>query len=287
MIRIRTPVLAALVTAGIFGGILVAKAVGYWETTSTKQPVSIKTGEFAGMPDPADIRGSYTWMDLERVFSVPAEEAAKAFSTPGQTFMPEDRVSLLEEAYLAILPEGYEVGTGSVRLFAALYSGLPLEAEEGTLLPPGAIDLLISTGKSTAETLQAHAFTAELMQAFVGSGESKPDNTTSTASATQPETATKQETGTTASTADTTVETHTPAPTGSGEGSGSTARTIAGKTTFYDLYQWGLSKEQVRNILGYEPGADSQVIRDSAAAAGKEFSEIKTALQALVDTSAP
>ncbi|HAE22988.1 MAG TPA: hypothetical protein DCG47_11780 [Spirochaetaceae bacterium] len=62
---------------------------------------------------------------------------------------------------------------------------------------------------------------------------------------------------------------------------------MVGKTTFGDLYDWGLSEAQVESVLGYKPGPRSQTVRDSAAAAGKEFSDFRTQFQALVDQAAP
>ena len=157
MIRIKTLPLGLIVVAGIFGGIGIAKAVGYYETTSSKEPVKFKTGELAGLPNPADIRGSYTWLDLERVFGVPASESAAAFSTAGHALSPADRVSVLEEIYLAILPEGYEIGTGAVRLFVSLYTGLPLDAEEGSVLPDAALALLATRPGMNSAELQRYA----------------------------------------------------------------------------------------------------------------------------------
>jgi hypothetical protein len=40
-----------------FGGIFIADLLGYWQTTSTKQPSLIKEGALAGLSNPEDIRG--------------------------------------------------------------------------------------------------------------------------------------------------------------------------------------------------------------------------------------
>jgi len=60
MTRVKTLPLAAFVVASIFGGVGISKAVGYWSTTSSKEPVTFKSGELAGLPNPADKRGSYS-----------------------------------------------------------------------------------------------------------------------------------------------------------------------------------------------------------------------------------
>ncbi|MBU0935231.1 MAG: hypothetical protein KKI09_09000 [Spirochaetes bacterium] len=290
MIRVKTSLLAVLVVAGIFGGIMIAKAVGYWATESTKEPVKFKTGEFAGMPNPADIRGSYTWLDIERVFALPAADAAAAFSSAKHSFAPADRVNLLEELYVPVLPEDIEIGTGSVRLFTALYTGLPFEAEVGTLLPPGAIQYLVSEKGLNRADLAAFEVPAEFKTALAGANLSEEAAETPEEAGGKVDTAAEAaETGSAETAAE---EEHTPTPAGEGSGIGTgtgtgTAMTVVGKTTFYDLYQWGLTKEQVQAAIGFEPGANTTSVRDAATAAGVEFSVAKTALQALLDTLKP
>lgn len=135
MIKVKTGVLALTVIAAIFGGIGLSSLLGLWKTTAGKEPVKIKTGEFAGLPNPSDVRGSYTWADVAKAFSIPEASLLKAFEATN----PADKVNSLEAMYAGKLPAGMEIGTGSVRLFAALYAGLPYEAEEGTVLPASAI----------------------------------------------------------------------------------------------------------------------------------------------------
>jgi hypothetical protein len=303
MIRIKTLPLSLILVAGIFGGIGIAKAVGYYETTSSKEPAKFKTGELAGLPNPADIRGSYTWLDLERVFGIPAAESAAAFSLPGHALAIDARVSELEEIYLTILPEGYEIGTGAVRLFVSLYTGLPLEAEEGSVLPDAALAYLATRPGIDAAGLQRYALPAAASQAAEAQASAAQTPAIQPA-ATQPAAApASQASAAPASAAPATAVapsqaaaaapgtgsgtgTAVGASTGTGSGSGS-GRAVVGKTTFGDLYDWGLSEAQVESVLGYKPGARSQTVRDSAAAAGKEFSDFRTRLQALVDQAAP
>lgn len=268
MIRVKTLPLAVLVVASIFGGVGISKAVGYWSTTSSKEPVTFKSGELAGLPNPADIRGSYSWLDIEKAFGVPAVEAAKAFSTADRALDPAERVSALEELYLPLLPPGLEIGTGAVRLFVSLYTGLPLEAEEGSVLPPGAIAYLSSRPGADAAAIARYAMPG----AAPASAETAPP-AVALAPATG-EAATKPA----ATEAPTPPPAVKPAPTTS-------AKAVVGKTTFGELYAWGLSEAQVERAIGYKPGPASQGIRDSATAAGKEFSELKAALQALLDAT--
>jgi hypothetical protein len=71
--------LAVLIAALLFGGIYFSSAMGWWQTESTKEAAQFTTGEFAGQANPADIRGSYTFGDVERNFAVPAPLLAEAF----------------------------------------------------------------------------------------------------------------------------------------------------------------------------------------------------------------
>ena len=257
MIRVKTLPLAIAVVAVMFGGVALSKAVGYWNTTSTKEPAKFKNGELAGLPNPADIRGSYTWLDLEKAFGVPAAESARAFSTADRALDPAERVSVLEELYLPILPPGLEIGTGAVRLFVSLYTGLPLEAEEGSVLPDGALELLSQRPGMDDEALGRYVIPSN---APAAPAPAAPVPAAASPAASQ--------------------SGSSQAGTGSGQ---ATARSIVGKTTFGDLYDWGLTEDQVAAAIGYAPGPRSQSVRDSATANGKEFSELKIALQALVD----
>ena len=134
-----------LTVAILIGGILLSVAFGLWKTSSTKQPALIKSGSFAGLPNPADIRGSYTYQDVTNAFAVPVEVLLAAFQSQNGA----QRLGDLEELWLANIPEGTEVGTDSVRLFVALYTGIDFEAEEGTLLPASAIEVLEQQQKTS------------------------------------------------------------------------------------------------------------------------------------------
>jgi hypothetical protein len=303
MIRVKTLPLGLIVVAGIFGGIGIAKAVGYYETTSSKEPVKFKTGELAGLPNPADIRGSYTWLDIEKAFGVPAAESAAAFSLPGHELAVDARVSELEEIYLSILPEGYEIGTGAVRLYVSLYTGLPLEVEEGSILPDAALAYLATKPGMDLALLQTYALpgsAAATQPAVAQPAAAQPTATPATQasaaapaapSATAPS-ATSQSAvaAPAAATSSAAAASGTGTASGTGSGTGTStagARSVVGKTTFGDLYDWGLSEAQVEAVIGYKPGPRTQSVRDSAAAAGKEFSDFRTQLQALVDQAAP
>ncbi len=58
---------------------------------------------------------------------------------------------------------------------------------------------------------------------------------------------------------------------------------IKGGTTFNDLLEWGLTKEEIEAVLGVEMGASGTAVRDFLMEKGLEFSEYKTELQGLID----
>ena len=162
--------LATIVFVILFGGILFSSAMGWWQTESTKEAATFSEGEFAGLPNPADIRGSYTFGDVENNFSVPAGTLAQAFGVTTDdpaTF----GVKNLETIYA---DQEYEIGTASVRFFVALYTGLPYEIVDDTYLPKRAVEMLKSHVTLTADQityLDAHAIILEGISASVSQTE--------------------------------------------------------------------------------------------------------------------
>ncbi|MDH7484573.1 MAG: hypothetical protein QHH01_08095 [Spirochaetales bacterium] len=276
------------------GGILLASALGFWITESTKEPAKIKTGEFAGLPNPSDIRGSYTWNDISKSFGIDVGLLMQAFGVKDA----DTKVNTLEEAVESLsLPPGVEIGTDAVRLFVALYTGLPHTPEESTVLPYSAAEILLREGKADKALIEAAAAKAvkpggTTTAAPVASTVPAATGTTNTASAPAPAPAaptTKAETVTapaaaapaattqpatgTQPAATTTTETHVEKPTG----------TVVGKTTFGELKQWGVSVEDIKAVMGGKIGPDPMAIKDFATENELSFSEIKTKLQELVD----
>ncbi|NLI41937.1 MAG: 4Fe-4S binding protein, partial [Caldisericales bacterium] len=71
--RITPRWMAVFIVTVLFGGILLSIALGEWTTKSTKEPLTFAEGEFAGEYNPADIRGSYTFGEISRLFEIPLE----------------------------------------------------------------------------------------------------------------------------------------------------------------------------------------------------------------------
>lgn len=271
MTRIKTTTLGLAIVAAIFGGIALSMAFGYWKTESTKEPVKIKEGEFAGLPNPADIRGSYTWADVAKAFAIPEGKVLEAFGAtdPGQ------KVNSLETTYAGALPEGQELGTDSVRLFAALYTGLPHEPEASTVLPMAAIAVLRAEGKADASRIDAAATRAfgglPVAPVPAAAAPATPAETVTTQAPAKPAAAPATSPVTTATTV---------AIPGTAQERESVTGTIVGKTTFGDLAEWGLDMKRVEAILG-GLGPAGQSIRDYCEVKGLEFSSVKTSLNEL------
>ncbi|MFA5853339.1 MAG: hypothetical protein WC820_11600 [Spirochaetales bacterium] len=263
----------AIIVVGAFAlGIAGANLLGFWQTTSSKQPVVIKEGEFAGLPNPADIRGSYTWADVAKAFGFDAKRILKAFGASDET----EKVNTLEAIYGAAgLPAGVEIGTDSVRLFVSLLTGLPYAAEDTTVLPVSAIAVLRESGKADAaliDAVAAKAYDPANTAASVAPPVSAPASPVSTL-APKPSAVPAQP----ASTTVTTVKTEAAAD------HVATAGTLTGKTTFKELKDWGLSETDIKSVTGGKIGPDSSIVKDWMAANGLTFSELKVKLQELLD----
>ncbi|GAB4502024.1 MAG: hypothetical protein Fur0035_15690 [Anaerolineales bacterium] len=240
---LKSKTLALVLVTLFFGGILISSAFGWWQTESTKQPATFSEGEFAGQANPADIRGSYTFGDISAAFSVSPAVLAQAFgvSEADPAAFP---VKNLETIY-ADSPQ--EIGTGSVRLFVAFYTGLPfdLTTAETTYLPQSAAQILQELGTLPPERLaflESHSLTT---------GENAP--------APQPLSVTA-----------------TPAATES-------ATQVKGKTTFGELLAWGVPQTVIENLIGAPLPDPAMTVKDYAAAHGLDFETLRPALQAEVD----
>jgi hypothetical protein len=242
--------LAAIIFVILFGGIVISAALGAWQTESTKVAATFTEGEFAGLPNPADIRGSYTFGDVEKNFKVPAAILAQAFALPPETDAAAFATKELESIYADL---GTEIGTSSVRLFVALYTGLPFDLSTDIYLPAPAVDILKSLGTLTPEQvtyIDAHSVSLDPAAAATSQAESTPE-------------------------AEKTPE------------AAATDRTVKGKTTFQEILDWGVPKEVIEQIIGGPLPATSLTVKDYCTAQGLNFETIKPALQAEVDKANP
>lgn len=148
-IKAHWTVLASI--AFVLAGILLSAAMGWWQTQSTKIPQRLEAAQpgATGAYDPADIRGSYTFSEISRLFELPLEDLAKAYGVEAAR-AGGFKVKELETIYT---DPGDEVRTSSVRLFVAWYKGLPYELKEESSLPAPAAAILREKASLSAEQL--------------------------------------------------------------------------------------------------------------------------------------
>ncbi len=246
--------LAAIIFVILFGGIMLTTATGWWQTESSKQPATFTEGEFAGEANPADIRGSYTFGDIEKSFNIPASILAQAFVI--ETSDPAAfAVKGLEEIYAA---SEFEIGTASVRLFVAFYKGLPIDLSTDMYLPENAAVLLKEQSLSPEQLAYLESHTIPNPAAASDSPEAAPVPVTESA----PEAVS------------------TPSAAASAE---STERLVKGKTTFREVLNWGVSQEVIEQVVGAPMPNPLTKVKDFCTEKGLDFETIKPALQAEVD----
>ena len=235
-IRHIAPIILLFFVVGIAGSMV----LNIWNTSKINEPARYTSGEFKGQYDPSDIRGSFTFKDINDSFNIPIEDLADAFGFKDASAPEILKAKDVEGTYGAV--EGGELGTDSIRMFVAYYSGLPFTGEETTLLPKAAVSILRSKGKVTEEQL-----------AFL-EGISIDLDALKRPSAI-PETL---------------------------EHAVTEEFRIKGKTIFRELLDFGITREEIEETLGMPMGRDGETVRDFIAEKGLEFAEFKEKLEALV-----
>jgi hypothetical protein len=254
---IKSKFLGGLVLVVMFGGIMLTSVLGLWNTGTSKEPSLIIGGEAAGKPNPADIRGSYSFGDIEKGFGVPVKDMKTAFRLPEETDGATFQVKGLETLYEAEAAAGKEIGADSMRLFVADYAGLPFTISSDIYLPAAAVEMLKARGSLTAEQVQylnAHS--------IAGESGAAPAVETGTTPASKAD-----------SSAPAVVKTEPPAD----------AKVISGSTTFQQVLDWGVPQSAIEAVIGGAMPDPSGVIKDYITGKGLEFFSYKQKLQAEVD----
>ena len=239
--KIKSSVLGIVVIVVIFAGIGISSSLGLWQTTSSKVPVTFKEGDFKGEYNPADIRGSYSFDDISNTFDIPLNDLANAFGVSDIENVGEFKNKDLEVLYSDLKEKGLEIGNDSVRVFVALYKGLPYELSPDTYLLKEAADILKNSAQLSDEQkkyLENNSVDISSVQA------QQPINTTE-------DTEHNEETET----------------------------IVKGKTTFREVLDWGVSKEDIEQVIGHELPNPLTNIKDFCGENGLEFSTIKSELQ--------
>ena len=252
--KIKNWHMGIIVLIVIFGGIAGTMAFNLWNTEGggggqgtgrSMVPVTFKVGEFTGEYNPADIRGSYSFGHISELWEIPLAELGIAFGLGAIDNLADFRCGDLHEVY-ANLEEDVEIGTGSVKTFVALYTGLPYTLADDEYLPQSAVELLKAKANLTEDQvafLDTHGVDISGLRIV------------------EPSTITEGVTPT---------EEHET----------STEMVIKGNTTFGNLLDWGIPREEIEAIIGEELPATGMTIRDFAIQKGLDFGHIKAPLQA-------
>lgn len=152
--KVKNNIMAVIIIVIIFSGIGIAKYMGAWKTESSKVPAKYKTGEFKGEYNPEDIRGSYSFKDISSTFNIEIETLAKAFGVENLEGVSNLKVKEFETIYASLAEKGTEIGTGSVKLFVALYKELPYDLTEDTYIPKSAYEILKEKGNLDNDKLE-------------------------------------------------------------------------------------------------------------------------------------
>ena len=244
--KIRSWLLGVIVLVIVIGGIGLTMAFNLWRTEGAKEPMRLNQGEFAGEYNPADIRGSYSLGDISKLFEIPLAELVAAFGLEDIDNPENFKNSELESLYSDF--KETEIGTDSVRVFVALYTGLPYTLSESAYLPQPAIEILKTKSNLTLEQaafLDTHGVDVSDLEPISKPGETEQNDVKE------------------------------PEP--------SIELSIKGNITFGELLDWGLSEGDIAAIIGDKLPDRSIKVRDYAVNRGIEFSLIKAALQEKVD----
>lgn len=149
--KVKSYAVALFVLIVIFGSVAFTSYLGQWKTTTDKVPAKYTEGEVSGQYNPADIRGSYTFTQIQDAFGIPVDELGVAFGVKDPSKYAAFQVKDLETIYAPLAAQGKEVGTDSVRIFVALYKGLPITLTDTTYLPKPAVEILKSKATLSKE----------------------------------------------------------------------------------------------------------------------------------------
>jgi|GEM_PF-1796246 len=270
--QIRSKTLGIIIAIVIFGGILGASVMGLWKTESVRNPNLVQRNESVGDAAredtitgdyyPADIRGNHRFGEISEMFNIPLEVLSHAFAIPADV----NPANFQNQDFDSIYPEfegEQEIGNGSVKWFVSLYTGLPFELEdeeEDTYLLQPAVEILMSHADLTAEQIAyLEAYTIEIDFEIPDYYSSEDElQSSDEAAGDEEETERKQD-----------------------------EMVVAGKTSFADLLDWGMSVEIIETIIGGEIPNRLMLVYDYCAENGLPFGQIKAKLQVEVDALGP
>lgn len=248
--KLKTLLVFPIILIIVFGGIAVANGLGVWHTESSKIPMLVKEGEFEGSYDPGDIRGSYSFQDIEDAFNIPASLMARAFDikseNPGE-FLAKDLEAIYGETQ-----EGIEIGTGAIRTFVACYIGMNYEGEDG--IPKQGVDILKAEGKWSDELEALYEGKIIDLSAINESAVEPNENTE-----------------------DNVIKVEETSEHDDSE------QLVKGNTSVTEIISWGISLEKIEEILTVTVENENMLVRDICTTNDLNFGEIKTSINLLLE----
>ena len=243
----RSSTLGIIILVVIFGGIFTTAALGLWKTKSDRVPARFRDGGAVGEYNPADIRGSYAFGDISELFGIPLDVLGRAFRVPPDVDTAAFKNKDLEALYTDI-EGGKEIGTASMRLFVAYYTGLPYTPGGDTYLLRPAVNILKNQAELTTEQiafLEAHTVEVDSIAG----------------------------------------EEHLPQAPDKEQGGehDESAQFVRGRTTFAELLDWGLPQDTIEAVIEGEMPNPLTLVRDYCTENGLQFSIVKAELQAELD----
>lgn len=225
-----------------FGGIYVADMLGFWQTEAIKEASIIEEGDYKGLPNPEDIRGSYTFLDIENSYGIDSSILAKAFNI--KTDNPDIVKTMEIEDVYAYLGDDFEIGTGSVRLFVAIYTGVPHSSLEN--IPSTAVSVLKDSGKWN-DTLQSE------LADYIIQVEAVP------------------------------TQSSMKAADSSSEEENEVTEGVTGKTTVKELIAMGIALEELESVIGSKIEDQNLLVKEVCDQNGVSFSTVKDTISKMLE----
>ncbi len=260
--KLKNSHIVVLIVLILIGGIYVAKGFDLWATESEKIPVKLSEGVGAGTYDPFDIRGSYTFEEIARLFEIDITLLAEAFQL-GDANAANARQSKDLEAMYGELPGGVEIGNESVQVFVAIMKELDIDGTDA-FLPTSAVQVLLRVNPQRSDKILAY-LESHQVDVTVISGTAVIASEGSSESTSE---------GNIASTSKESVE---------NASEGENELRVNGNTTFSQVLDFGITKEQIETILDAKMPPENQSVKSYCTDKGLSFSTVKDALNALIE----
>ena len=264
--KLKNSHIGVLIVLILIGGIYVAKGFDLWATVSEKIPLKLSEGVGAGTYDPFDIRGSYTFEEIARLFEIDIALLAEAFQL-GDADAANARQSKDLEALYGELPGGVEIGNESVQVFVAIMKELDID-EADAYLPTSAVQVLLRVNPQRSDEIMAY-LESHQVDVTVNS-----ESAAISSESTSIESVENASEGNVASTSKESVE---------NASKGENELRVNGNTTFSQVLDFGITKEQIETILDAKMPPENQSVKSYCTDNGLSFSAVKDALNALIE----